>query len=113
MSRSRVVVLVCATFFVVASSILLVAYRRSGTFSNGVVAAGSARPIVVVLGAAGGLDACSAELLSKVGDGNMKFGKVLQGDDELGVGGSAVCGECTVDRSEICDRGAITSSGRC
>ena len=82
----------CVPPFFVAGSILLVAYCRSGEFSTGVVAAGAARPAVVVWGAVGGLDACSAELLSKVGDGNMKFGKVLQGDEELGVGGSAVCG---------------------
>ena len=80
---------------------------------TGVVAAGAARLAVVVRGAAEGLDACSAELLSKVGDGNMKFGEVLQGNYELGVGGSAVCGEYTVGRSESCDQGAITGSGRC
>ena len=80
---------------------------------TGVVAAGAARPEVVVWGAAGELDACSAELLSKVGDGNMRFGEVLQGNEELGVGGSAVCSECTVGRSESCNRGVITCSGRC
>ena len=100
MSGSRVAVLVCTTFFVVASSILLVAYRRSGTFLTGVVAAGSACPAVVVRGAAGGLDTCSAELLPEVGDGNMKLHEVLQGDDELGVGIRAVCGEGAVGRSE-------------
>ena len=94
-------VLVCTTFFVVASSILLVAYLRSGTFPIGVVAAGAAPPSLVVWVTAGRLDACSAELLSKVGDVNMKFGLVLQGDEDLGVGGSAVYGECTVGRSEI------------
>ena len=73
MSGSRVAVLVCTTFFVVASSILMVACRRSGTFSTGVVAAGAACPEVVVRGAAGGHDTCSAELLSEVGDGNMKL----------------------------------------
>ena len=73
-----------------ASSILLVACRRSGTFSTGVVAAGAACPVVVVRGAAGGLDTCSTELLSKVGDGNMKFSNVQQGDEDLGVGDSAV-----------------------
>ena len=75
------------------------------------VAAGAARPAVVVRVAAGGLDACSAELLAKVGDGKMRFGKVLQGNYELGVGGSAVVGECAVGRSESCDQGAITVSG--
>ena len=95
-----------------ASSILLVACRRSGTFSTGVVAAGAARPEVVVQVADGGLYACSAELLAKVSDGNLKFGKVLMGKEELGVGGSAVGGECTVGCSESCDRGAITGSGR-
>ena len=92
MSGIRVAVLVCTTFFVVASSILLVACRRSGTFLTGVVAAGAARPAVVVRGDAVGLDACSAEFLSKVGGGNMKFSEVLQGNEELGLGGSAVCG---------------------
>ena len=100
MSGSRVAVLVCTTFLVVASSILLVACRRSGKSSTGVVAAGAARPSVVVWGASGGLDTCSAELLSKVGDGNMKFSEVLQCDEDLGVGGSAVCGECAVGHSE-------------
>ena len=49
------------TFFIMASSILMVACPRSGTFSTGVVAAGAACPAVVVWGAAGGLDTCSAE----------------------------------------------------
>ena len=84
-----------------ASGILLVACHRSGTFSTGVVAAGAARPEVVVRGAAGGLDACSAELLSEVGDGNMKLYEVLQGDEELGVGGNAVCSEFAAGRSDI------------
>ena len=113
MSGSRVAVLVWTTFFVVASSILLVACRRSGIFSTGVVAAGAARPAVVVWGAAGGIDACSTELLSKVSNGNMKFSKVLQGNGELGVGVSALYGECAVGRSESCYRGAITGSGCC
>ena len=76
------------------------ACHRSGTFSTGVVSAGAARPEVVVWGAAGGLDACSAELILKVGDGNMKFSEVLQDNEELGVGDSAVCGECAIGRSE-------------
>ena len=96
MSGSRVAVLVCTNFFVVVSSILLVACRRIGTFSTGVVAAGAARPAVVIQGAAGVLDAYSSELISKVGDGNMKFSDVLQGDEDLGVGVSALCGECAV-----------------
>ena len=100
-------------FVVVTSSILLVACCRSGTFSTGVVAAGAAHPAVVVRVDAGGLDTCRAELLAQVGDGNLKFGEVLKGYKELGVGGSAVCSECTVGRSEICDRGAITGSGHC
>ena len=54
------------------------------------VAAGAARPSVVVWGAARGLYTCSAELLSEVGDCNMKLREVLQGDAYLGVGGSAV-----------------------
>ena len=103
----------CTTFFVVASGILLVACRRSGTFSTGVVIAGATRPAVVVRGAAGGFDACSAELLSKISDGNMKFSAVLQGDEEMGVGGSSVCGECAVGISESCYQGAITDRSRC
>ena len=78
MSGSRVVVLVCTTFFVVAVSILLVACCRSGKISNGVAAAGAACPEVVVWGDTGGLDSCSSELLLKVGDDNMKFREVLQ-----------------------------------
>ena len=96
-----------------ASSVLLVARRRSGTLLTRVVAAGAAHPAVVVRVAAGGLDACSAELLAKVGDGNLKFGKVLKGNEELGVGVSAVIGECTIGCSDIRNRGAITSSGSC
>ena len=62
MSGIRVVVLVVTAFVVVASSILLVACRRSRTFSTGVVTAGAACPAVVVRGAAGGLDTYSAGL---------------------------------------------------
>ena len=47
-SGSRFAVLVCTTFFVVASSVLLVARCRSGTLSTRVVAAVTARPEVVV-----------------------------------------------------------------
>ena len=112
MSGIRFAVLVCTTFFVMASSILLVACRRSGAFPTVVVAAGAACPAVVVQGAPGGLDACSAELLLKVGGGNMKFSEVLQGDDKLGVGVSAVCSECAVGCSESCYQGAITCSVR-
>ena len=60
--------------FVMASSVLLVARRRSGTLLTRVVAVGAARPAVVFWVAAGGLDACSTELLAKVGVGNLKFG---------------------------------------
>ena len=112
MSGSRVAVLVCTTFFVVASSILLVTCRRSGTFSTGVVAAGVACPAVVVWGAAGGLDTCGAELLLEVGNGNMQLREVLQGDEDLGVGGRAVCGEGAFGRIESCYRGTITGRGR-
>ena len=112
MSGSRVAALVVTTFFVVASSILLVACRRSGTFLTGVVAAGAACPAVVVRGAAEGIDTFSAELLLEVGDGNMQLREVLQGDEELGVGGRAVGGEGAVGRSESCYRGAITGRGR-
>ena len=74
---------------------------------------GATRPAVVVWGAAVGLDTFSAELLLKVGHGNMKFREVLQVDEELGVGGSAVYGECAVGFSESCYQDAITGSGRC
>ena len=40
----------------------------------------------MVQGAAGGIDTCSAELFSEVGDGDMQLSEVLQGDEELGVG---------------------------
>ena len=93
------------------SSILLVARRRSGKISTRVVAAGAASSAVVVQVADGGLDACSAELFAKVGDGNLKFGEVLKGNENLGVGGSSVGGECTIGLSKICDQGAITGSG--
>ena len=81
------------TFFIVASSILLVACRRSRTFSTGVVAAGAACSAVVVQGAAGGFDTCSAELFLEVYDGDMQLREVLQGNEEFGVGGCAVGGE--------------------
>ena len=42
----------------------------------------------------------------------MQLRKVLQGDEELGVGGRAVCSEGAVGRSESCYRGAITGCGR-
>ena len=63
-----------------AISFLLVARRWSGTVSNIVVAAVAARPAVVVVVAAVGLDACSAELLAKVGDGNLNLDEVLKGN---------------------------------
>ena len=66
------------------------------------VAAGAACPAVVVRGAAGGLDTCSAELFSEVGDGNMQLREFLQVDEELGVGGCAVGVEGAVGRSESC-----------
>ena len=84
----------------------------SRTSATSVVAAVAARQSVVVTVATGGLDACNAELLAEVGDGNMKLGKVLKGNDELYVGGSAVGSEGTIGCSEICDRGTITGSGR-
>ena len=95
--------------FFVASSILLVACCRSGTFSTGVVAVGAVPPAVVVQRAAGGLDTCIAELFSEVGDDDMQLCEVLQGDEDLGVGGLAVGGEVYVGRSESCYRGAITA----
>ena len=88
------------------------ACRRSRTFSTGVVAAGAACPAVVVRGADRGLDTCSAELFSEVGDGDMQLRKVLQGDEDLGVGGSAVGSEGDVGRSESCYQGKITGRGR-
>ena len=100
----QVAVLVITTFFVVVSSILLVACRRSGTFLTEVVAAGATCPAVVFQGAAGGLDTCSAELLSVVGNGNMKLREVQQGNEELRVGGRAVFGECVFGCSESCDQ---------
>ena len=66
--------------FFVASSLLLVVRFRSGTLSTILVAAVAARPAVVVLVATRGLDACSAELLAKIGNGNLKLGKVLKGN---------------------------------
>ena len=111
MSGSRVAVLVCTTFFFVASSIILVACRRSGTFLTGVVAAGAVRPSVVVWVTARGLDTCSTEFLLEVGDGNMNLREVLQRDEELRLDESSVCSECAVDRSESCYRGAITGRG--
>ena len=94
------------------SSILLVTSRRSGTFSTGVVAAGATHPAAVVQGAEGGLNICSYELLPDVRNSNMKFHKVLQGDEDLGVGGSELCGDCTFGRSESFYQGAITGCGR-
>ena len=42
----------------------------------------------------------------------MQLHEVLQGDEELGVGGRAVCGEGAVGLSESCYRGTITGCGR-
>ena len=66
------------TSFVVASSFLLVDRRRSGTISTIVVAAVATFQAVVVVVATRGLDACSAKLLVKVGDGILKLGEVLK-----------------------------------
>ena len=88
------------------------ACRRGRTYSTRVVAAGAACPAVVVCGAAGGHDTCSAELFSDVGDGDMQLREVLQGNEELGVGGRAVGGEGAVGCSESCYRGVITGRGR-
>ena len=111
MSGSRVAVPVITKFFSVASRILLVACRKSRTFSTGGVAADAACPAVVVRGAARGLDTCSAELFSDVGDGDMQLCEVLQGDEDLGLGGRAVGGEGAVGRSDSCYRCAITGCG--
>ena len=102
MSGIRVAALVVTTFFVVVSSIFLVACRRSRKFSTGVIAAGAACPAVVVRGAARGFDTCSAELFSEVGDGDMQLHEILQGDEELGVGLRAVGGEGDVGCNESC-----------
>ena len=53
--------------------------RRGGTLSTIVVAAVAPCPAVVVVVATGGLDACSAKLLAKFGNSNLKIGKVLRG----------------------------------
>ena len=66
------------------------------------IAAGAACLAVVVRGSAGGIDTCSAELFSEVGDGDMQLHEVLQGNEELGVGGRAVDGEGAAGRSESC-----------
>ena len=62
----------------------------SGTCATSVVAAVAARPAVAVALATGALDACSAELLAKVGEGNLQLGEVLKGNKELCVGDSVV-----------------------
>ena len=85
---------------------------RGGTLSTIVVTSVAVCPTVVVVVATGGIDAYSAELLVKVGDGNLKLGKVLKGNEELCVGVSAVVGEGTIGCSESYDRGAIAGSGR-
>ena len=112
MSGSRVADLVVTTFLVVASSILLVACRRSRTFSTGVIAAGAACPSVVVQGASVGHDTCGAELFLEVGDGDMQLREVLQGNEEQGLDGRAVGGEGAVGCSESCYRGVITGRVR-
>ena len=60
----------------------------------------------------GGLDTCSTELFSKVGEGDMQIREVLQGDEELGVDVLSVDGEGAVGCRESCYRGAITGHGR-
>ena len=70
-----------------------------GTSTTSVIAAVAARPSVVVAVATGGLDSCSAKLLAKVDDSNMKLGEVLKGNDDLCVSGRAVVGEGTIGRS--------------
>ena len=50
----------------------------------------------------GGLDTCSAEFFSEVGNVDMQLREILQGDGELGVGRRAVGGESAVDCSERC-----------
>ena len=103
----------CVPPFIVASSVLLVTRLRGGGLSIVVVAAVAACPSAVVVVDTGGLDACSTELLVKVGDSNLKLGKVLKGNKDLCVCGSAVGGECNIGRSESFDQGAITGSGCC
>ena len=101
----------CTNFLVVASSVLLVNFRRDGKLSNVVVAAIAARPVLVVVVSTRGFDASSAELLAKVGDGNLKLGEVLKGNEDICMCGSVVGGECTIGCSESCNQGAITGSG--
>ena len=71
----------CVTpFFVLASSVLLVNHHRGGTLSTVVVTAVAARPAVLLVVDTGGIDSCSAKLLAKVGNGNLKIGEVLKGN---------------------------------
>ena len=93
----------CTTFFVVAISVLLVARRKSGTFSTIVIAAVAAFPAVAVVVATGGLDAFSAKLLANFVNGNLNLGKVLKGNEDLCVGGSPVGGEGTIGCSGSCN----------
>ena len=75
------------------------AHHWSGIISTIVVAAVNTRPALVVVVATRGLDDCSTELLAKVGDGNLKLGEVLKGNEKLCMGGSAVYGEGTIGHS--------------
>ena len=79
------------------------ARQRSGTLSTILVAAVAARPALVVVLDTGVLGSCSAEFLAKVGNGNLKISEVLKGNEELCVGGSAVCGECIIGCSKRCN----------
>ena len=47
------------------------------------VAAVAAHPVVAVVLANRGIDACSANFLAKVGDGNLQLGEVLKVDEEM------------------------------
>ena len=91
----------------------MVTRHRGGTLSTVVVIAVAARTSVFVVVATVGLDACTAELLAKVGYGDLKLGKVLKGNEELCMCGSVVGSECTIGHSESCDRGTITGGGCC
>ena len=95
------------------SSVLLVARCRGGTLSTIVVAAVAARPELVVVVSTRGLDDCRDELLANVSKVNLKLDKVLKGNEELCVCGSAVVGVCTIGRSGSYNQGTIAGSGCC
>ena len=94
-----------------ASNALLVTRCRGGTLSTVVVAEVDARLELVVVVATGRLYACSAKLLTKVGNGNLNLGEVMKCNEELWVCVRAVGGECTIGCNESCDQDVINGSG--